>query len=356
MVQALVEGGAKVEVKGQWTYIIRETPTPLFMAIDNQHEDIALYLIGKGADPNLLCDSSHSTALTQACLLDQHPVIEALPAHGAQSNGISSPGCTGIDSFYFPLGRVRSAMAVEALVKAGADVNATNENGETALHGLVAVGQAELETRLGPAMLEAIRALLAYGADPQAMDNSRRTPLQNAKSPVVTQLLLAARAEPHPSARMSDEPGEREGWQNPYRRFVTKLAGLLAGRDIAEPVADSSLGAELYAAAWDIDTPERLDSFLVLLRAAGPRDVLWVSLDSYDDNETILHRLLESIPCHADEGAPPVAAFLEAVGILIEKGADLGAVETLWGGTPLHELLRASQRGPISPDNEGRLQ
>jgi ankyrin repeat protein len=59
--------------------------TPLIIAINKHHEDVALFLLDQRADPNL--GEAGYTALHAAAATGQIPVAKALLAHGADPNG-----------------------------------------------------------------------------------------------------------------------------------------------------------------------------------------------------------------------------------------------------------------------------
>ena len=83
----------------------------------------------------------------------------------------------------------RDADETRALLAAGADPNARDENGRTPLHEAKSVEQTQ--------------ALLAAGANPNARGEYEQTPLHVAKSVEQTQALLAAgavKADPQPQA------------------------------------------------------------------------------------------------------------------------------------------------------------
>jgi ankyrin repeat protein len=68
---------------------------------------------------------------------------------------------------------------VEALLAAGADVNARNEDDMTALHYAVSQGHADV-----------VRVLMLAGADPNRLDRYERSPLDYADTAEMRELLL----------------------------------------------------------------------------------------------------------------------------------------------------------------------
>lgn len=183
VVDLLLSAGAKTDVKGNRQFIIRETPTPLYLAVANSHLAVARRLLEQGADPNLLCDSSHDSALIVACMRGDSDAVRLLLKHGASPNGIDSDKGEGTDHFYFPLARARSVEIVELLIAAGADVDARNRERETALHWLAECDDAATDK------LAALEALLQHGADPRLSDGHGQLPLARAGGDAAAQLL-----------------------------------------------------------------------------------------------------------------------------------------------------------------------
>lgn len=183
VVNLLLAAGAKIDVKGSRQFIIRETPTPLYLAVANGHLAVARRLLEHGADADLLCDSSHDSALVSACTRGDTEAVRLLLSHGASPNGINSAKGDGIDHFYFPLARARNVEIVELLIAAGAEVDARNRERETALHWLAESGD-EASDKLG-----ALEALLQHGADPRLTDGHGQLPLARAGGEAAAQLL-----------------------------------------------------------------------------------------------------------------------------------------------------------------------
>ena len=108
------------------------------------------------------------TALHQLSFQHPHPEIGAwLLRKGAQVDARADDGTTPLMKL---CNRLRADLAVARLyLEAGADANARNDKGRTALHGAARRGQA------GIAAL-----LLEYGADPRARNAKGETPRQKA--------------------------------------------------------------------------------------------------------------------------------------------------------------------------------
>lgn len=338
VVEALISLRAKVEVKGNSSFIVRETPTPLALAAGNGHLAVARLLLAQGADPDTLCNSSHETALVKACFRGDAAMVDLLLAHGASPNGVCSATAVGIDYFDFPLARAHSAAVVERLLAAGADINASNRYGETALHWL-AEADNDNEMQLG-----ALEALLGHGADPRRCDMHGRAPQTRAGGSRATRLLQQYSGR-IPLAPMSPGQAEREDRQDDYRAGMDALVALATGNVevLLERARGTVPGKQLYEAVLHCQGRARVEIVAELLRGADRSAVTYVSADSYDDRRSVLHRMLASLPV-GDQDDADWPLYLSVIDRLLQLGAQIDAVETLWGDSPMHSLLRASER------------
>lgn len=350
MIKLLLERGARLDVKTSVSSIIQEMHTPLYTAIDKDHDDVAKYLIERGADPNTICDTSHGTPFIVACSRNKVELVRLMLAHGASPNGINEEQSTRIDYFYFPLGEAGSAEVIDLLVAAGADVNARDRYQSTALHKQVSLDKQELNTERGRNRLAAIRALILHGADINAPDMNGRTPQSNARAKQVTEILLEARKAERSVAALSAPQAERQMAQEAYRRLVETMAGVARDRDELPSTPGSGLGKELFDRSHHCGEPDAMESLLVMIEHATSEDVNYISPDGYDNSETILHRVIESAQKHGDDtDIAPLAQFERAVELLVEREARVDAVETLYHETPLHKVCRASMTKYQSP-------
>jgi ankyrin repeat protein len=136
--------------------------TPLhYLAVENHLEGVKL-LVEHGAEVNLLneCGGSPLSDAASLCYVD---LVAYLLAHGAKLNlaGQHEP------TLQEPT-RGGNAAIVSMIVAAGADINATNDMGETALHVT-----AESDERIS-----ALKVLLDAGANTNASGPFDETPLQ----------------------------------------------------------------------------------------------------------------------------------------------------------------------------------
>jgi ankyrin repeat protein len=99
---------------------------------------------------------------------DGRAVIDVLIQHGADINQVSGVG--GMTPLHMAARRGTVGIA-EALLDAGADIEAQDKNGETPLRRAVNCGQEQL-----------VRLLLSRGADPRSTDRHGRTPIDAARS------------------------------------------------------------------------------------------------------------------------------------------------------------------------------
>lgn len=188
VVNVLLFAGAKVDAKAKGT-----RQTSLYLAAEKGHLATVKLLLEKGAKVNTLCGDSDETALTAACSNNHAAVVEYLLEQGADPNGIVNEGKPYSFSS-FPLQQAASGTIVDMLVKAGADVHAKNRHNDTALHAAVRATNnvSPIEGRV-ERFMEAVKALLAHGADPLAKNNNHiGTPLALAKLPAVVAMLNKA--------------------------------------------------------------------------------------------------------------------------------------------------------------------
>ena len=101
--------------------------------------------------------------------------LELLIAHGANVNQVTGVG--GMTPLHMSARRGTTRIA-EALLNAGADIEARDKNGETPLRRAVNCGQERM-----------VRLLLSRGANPLSGDKNGRTPIDAARSENVRKLI-----------------------------------------------------------------------------------------------------------------------------------------------------------------------
>jgi ankyrin repeat protein len=160
-----LENGANVDTRDA------RQLTPLLIASLEGHADVVEVLLNKGSDPKLT-DKYGGTAMHRAAFQGRDEVIKVLLAHGVDVNLKSGgPG--------FPVGLNGETPLIEAasghvetvrlLIDRGADVNARNAMGQTALIRAAMNGESEV-----------ILSLLQHGADPSIRDSQGHFALADA--------------------------------------------------------------------------------------------------------------------------------------------------------------------------------
>ena len=204
IVRRLVEAGASVDAPGEYE------STALIFAAYKGNVPVVELLLELGAGVTAVNSFGH-TAMVPPATGD---VVRLLAAHGlsVQGDGVrDSPlqaACRG--------GRTDAA---RALVELGADVSYKNKDGCTPLHSAVQFFK-EQEA------VEATRLLLAAGADPQAVDGEGRTALHVVRHVRCVDLLVDAGADL--------EARDRRG-RTPHRAAITDSPCRV---EVAERLAD----------------------------------------------------------------------------------------------------------------------
>nr|XP_049601091.1 ankyrin repeat and SOCS box protein 16 isoform X1 [Syngnathus scovelli] len=204
---------------GIWTISSKVKQTSaLRLASGGGHAACVEELLSRGAEVN--AEPGGATALHDACAGGHAACVKLLLAHGADAQLLTADGSAPLHLCTSPLSlpcaelllddgadvNARTAESrltplhvaasrgleghVELLLSLGADVLATNLEGETALNA--ACAKADKPREVG-GYLAVVRRLLDAGADPRTAGKKRHTPLHNAChncSPAMVELLL----------------------------------------------------------------------------------------------------------------------------------------------------------------------
>ncbi|XP_057716474.1 ankyrin repeat and SOCS box protein 16 isoform X1 [Corythoichthys intestinalis] len=204
---------------GMWTMTSKVKQTSaLRLASSFGHVACVEELLFRGAEVN--ADPGGGTALHDACAGGHAACVKMLLDHGADVQLLSADGNAPLHLCTSPLSlqcaellldggadvNMRTAESrltplhvaalrgleghVELLLSLGADVLATNREGETALNAACARADRPLETGR---YLGVVRRLLDAGANPRTVGKKRHTPLHNACAnccPAIVELLL----------------------------------------------------------------------------------------------------------------------------------------------------------------------
>lgn len=175
IMKALLDAGATVDLRGS------HGETALILAAMGHRGEPLTLLLAHGADPTL-ADQWQKTPLMWAVdhayhrQSDTSELVALLGAAGSRVNDHDKEGRTalmwaveGMDSFDV------SPATLAKLVEMGADVNATDPRGETAMFRLVRSIDHNLDLENGP---RCVKVLVDAGADPNAVNSAGETPLR----------------------------------------------------------------------------------------------------------------------------------------------------------------------------------
>jgi ankyrin repeat protein len=355
VVELLVENKANLNAKTSTQFIINEFRTPMWFAVEEKHIDVLSYLLQRGADPNVVCNSSCDTPLSTACASGELEMVDLLLKHGASPNGVDREDDP---YFYFPLAQSRRPEITKRLIEEGAEINARDRYGGSALHNLIKAVDKDSSDEFIDNVTQCMQLLIDAGVNIQLTDDHGRTPLSQAKHPKLVKVLMAAKNSTAAPKVIGDDEAERQAKKSNYQGMIRSVASLMAGKNVDEMdavfnarhgVSEASIGPELYRMADQIDSNEQLQSLLQLLEHATDADVRYINPDSYDNQETILYRVIESLDYSSYHATLSWSLAYAAIDTLLKKGAEVNAIETLWYSTPLHRIGRTSLSGFTQP-------
>jgi ankyrin repeat protein len=127
MVRALADAGA--DVNARMKVIGRFAATPLLYTVCGSDPALVEYLISKGADPNEV-DPDGISILGWATIINRPQTVKALLAHGAKVNHVDRFGMTPL--LYAASINFGDTEVLDTLIAGGADLKATNKQGQTA--------------------------------------------------------------------------------------------------------------------------------------------------------------------------------------------------------------------------------
>jgi ankyrin repeat protein len=196
--QLLINAGADVNVANFY-----DGQTPLIWACENEEARLAEFFIEHGANVNA-SNKKEETPLLWACWNSDFNLAKLLVEHGADVNASNEDGETPL---HWACHKNLTDLA-QLLVKNGANVNAKNDDGNSALdlaktneikqlllaHGAKQPEDNTMGTLLlasASGNLDAVKNAVNNGADVNAKDEEGVTPLMQAKSAEIAQLLIS---------------------------------------------------------------------------------------------------------------------------------------------------------------------
>lgn len=315
--------------------IDKDEITPLFAATDLSFFDGAKLLLRSGADPNLSAGPNSETPFCLAACENRIDLAQLMLTHGGDAGLIMENGNT---AFIQCMNKTVSPRLVELLLKAGADANAKNGEGATALFQAIQANRVDLMTILldnganpnlpGPKhplwpstyKPKALQLMLSRGAD------SKKTPgimelASSLKKLESIEILMQAGVSPNV---------RKDGIYTPLCSAIRDNSADIVTY-LLEHGADPNLNAAEYP-AFKCITHDRVH-FLPQLQAAGvdlrsPKGIIETAV-AHNNKEALMWLLDQGLSPNdrSPQGNTPLSTAIrderiEMVEILLAKGAD----------------------------------
>jgi ankyrin repeat protein len=168
----LLKAGAAVDARDNFAR------TPLHVAIYRAHGPAALTLIKSGADPNAL-EAQQYDIVTIASVANDLPMLKLALANGGKATNITSPY---VGTALIAAAHLGHDEVVRMLIAAKAPLDHVNNLGWTALIESIVLGDG------GKRHTASLQALVKAGANVNLADRSGRTPLALAKGRGYTEM------------------------------------------------------------------------------------------------------------------------------------------------------------------------
>ena len=172
-IDKLVKGGAAIDARDGYQR------TPLHVAAYMHKEDAARALMKLGADPNAL-EAQKYDIVTIAAVADDVPMLKTALAGGGSAKNITSPY---VGTALIAAAHLGHDEVVRTLIAAKAPLDHVNNLGWTALIESIVLGDG------GRRHVACLEALVKAGADVNIADRSGQTPLTLAKKRNYTEMV-----------------------------------------------------------------------------------------------------------------------------------------------------------------------
>lgn len=186
---------ALIDAKADIHYATR-LHTVLSIAMVDGHHEVFGELLNAGADINAKTKIYDWPVLLAACHSASADSVQAIIDAKADINGVSKDGSTAL---LMAVANPKSAEVIDVLIKAGANIEGRN--------GKIRGGNTPLLNAAEEGKIAAVKALLAHGADIEAVNNKLQTPLVCACERGHVEIILAlCEAGAQVNARSVDVP------------------------------------------------------------------------------------------------------------------------------------------------------
>lgn len=164
IIECLLINGADINNQGRC-----KTETPLMVALGQENKSAVEILLKKGADVNLQNSSNGKTAIHYAARSLNLEMVQLLIRNHADPCVVSKAGSILHSVIYSDIDRSNTEF-IKFIIELGVDVDAQNEDGETALHLITSYGS-----------LEEMSLILDRITNIDTVDEDGKTALQIAK-------------------------------------------------------------------------------------------------------------------------------------------------------------------------------